>query len=246
MLPVYICEDNKQSRDSLKDYLEKQILMNNYDMEIVLCSGHPKKILDQIRCVPRQGIYFLDVELKGEAMDGFTLGQEIRRYDARGFLIYVTAFQDLAFETFRYHLEALDYLVKGDEKRLYEGISRCLEDITQRMCRERDEEREYFTVKVLDVVKHIPIDEILFFTTSGRTHRIELHAVRDRMDFIGSMQELEKQLPDCFMRVHRACLVNIDHIAQLDMKKREILMDNGERCIFARTMRERLVKQVQS
>ena len=41
MLPVYICEDDAMIRAAQKEYLRKQILMEGYDMEIALCSGHP-------------------------------------------------------------------------------------------------------------------------------------------------------------------------------------------------------------
>lgn len=244
MLPVYICEDDAKVLAAQRGYLERQILMEGYDMEIVLCSAHPEEIIEAVKRNPRRGVYFLDVELKGEAMDGFALGQEIRRLDSRGFLIYVTAFSDLAFETFRYHLEALDYIVKGNPERLQDGVKRCLAVITERMRKESGEEREYFSVKVMDVVKHVPMDEIMFFETMGRTHRIELHAKNDRIDFIGSVRELEEKLGDAFLRVHRAYLINVSQIAELDLKHREILMKNGEKCLFSRNMKTELLGRV--
>ena len=244
MLPVYICEDDAGLRAAQRKYLERQILIGELDMEVVLCSGHPGEILQAVEASPGRGIYFLDVELKGESMDGFVLGHEIRKLDSRGFIIYVTAFADLAFETFRYHLEALDYIVKGDMERMYAGIRHCLDVIRERMCEENRQARSYFSVKVMDVVKHIPVDEIMFFETAGRTHRIELHGQRDRMDFIGSMRELEQKFGDDFLRVHRAYLVQVAQIAQLDLKNREILMRNGERCLFSRKARERLLDRL--
>ena len=96
----------------------------------------------------------------------------------------------------------------------------------------------------MDGVKHIPLDEILFFETSGRSHRIVLHADRDRIDFIGSMQELEKTLGERFIRVHRAYLVNTTRISELDLKHREIIMDNDVRCLFSRNMKERVMKYI--
>ncbi len=244
MLPVYICEDEETIRAALKEYLEKQIMMEGYDMEIALCSGHPEEIIKAVKESLGRGIYFLDIELKGEPMDGFGLGQEIRKLDSRGFLIYVTAFKDLAFETFRYHLEALDYIVKGNPGKLKEGIRHCLEIITERMRKEKGEEREFFSVKVMDVVRHIPVDEIVFFETAGRTHRIELHGLNDRLDFIGSMQELEEKLGGRFLRVHRAYLVNVEQIGELNLKDREIRMKNGEKCMFSRGMKGRLLEKM--
>lgn len=244
MLPVYICEDEESIRGMQRECLEKQIMIEGYDMEIVLCSGSPLKILEAVREAPGRGIYFLDVELKGAAMDGFALGREIRKLDPRGFLVYVTAYGNLAFETFRYHLEALDYIVKESREKMEEGLRQSLFVITQRMRAEQGERREYFSVKVMDVVKHIPVDEIMFFETAGRTHRIELHGKNDRMDFIGSMRELEEALGEHFLRAHRAYLVNTAQIAELDLKNREILMQNGERCLFSRKMKDLLLEKL--
>ena len=92
-------------------------------------------------------------------------------------------------------------------------------------------------------MKHIPIDEIMFFETAGRTHRVELHAQNDRLDFIGSIQKLEEELGEYFLRVHRGYLVNLEQIEELDLKRREILMKNGEKCIFSRKMKQKLLER---
>lgn len=244
MLPVYICEDEEKIRDIQKEYLEKQILIEGYDMEIALCSGHPGEILEAVKENTKRGIYFLDVELKGEDMDGFALGQEIRRYDPRGFLIYVTAYKNLAFETFRYHLEALDYIVKESMEIMKEGLRHSLSVVTERMRAERREQREFFSVKVMDVVRHVPVDEIMFFEAAARTHRIALHGANDLFDFMGSLRELEGQLGDRFLRTHRAYLVNVEQIAELDLKGREIRMKNGERCLFSKNMKRQLLEKI--
>lgn len=244
MLPVYICEDDARVRTELESYLKKQILIEGYDMKLTLSTRHPEEIIKTVKETPGRGIYFLDVELNGESMDGFALGQEIRRHDTRGFIIYVTAYKDLAFETFRYHLEALDYITKENPDKMFAGMSRCLHIITDRMREDSSEQRPYFTVKIMDVVKHIPIDEILFFETSSRSHRIVLHADQDRIDFIGSMQELEATLGDRFIRSHRAYLINAERISELDLKHRQVIMDNGERCLFSRNVKENLVKYI--
>lgn len=112
MLPVYICEDDYEILCIQKEYIEKQILINGYDMKIVVCSRHPEEIIETAKNSTQRGIYFLDIELKSEPMDGFGLGSKIRETDPRGFIIYITAFGELAFETFRYHLEAMTILLK--------------------------------------------------------------------------------------------------------------------------------------
>lgn len=241
MIPIYICDDEETVRNAIKKELEREILIAGYDMQVVCATGDPEALLERIRETGGPAVYYLDVELKGSAMNGFALGREIRKRDARGFLIYVTAFQELAFETFRYHLEALDYIVKENRDSMFQGIRKSLKIVSERVWREAGEQRKYFSIKMMDVMRHIPMDEILFFETTDKNHRILLHSLSVRMDFVGSMQELEKQLGPGFLRVHRAYLVNRSQIQELDLKNRKIIMKNGESCWFSRRAKAALL-----
>ena len=49
MLPVYICEDEESIRGMQRECLEKQIMIEGYDMEIVLCSGSPQEVLEAVK-----------------------------------------------------------------------------------------------------------------------------------------------------------------------------------------------------
>lgn len=241
MISVYICDDENTIRKAIRTEVEKEILIHNYDMQVVCDKGTPQELLDCIGEHENRGIYFLDVDLKGSSMNGFLLGQEIRKRDPRGFLIYVTAYEDLAFETFRYKLEALDYIVKSKPEEMFCGIRRCLETAKKRIAEEHGCGCEYFTVKYLDTVRHIPVNEILFFETGDKTHRIVLHGLKGRMDFIGTIQNLETQLGNKFMRVHRAYLVNTEQIDHLELKKHQIIMKNGEICLYSRRIKDTLL-----
>ena len=57
------------------------------------------------------------------------------------------------------------------------------------------------------------------------------------------MQELQEQFREHFLRVHRSYLVNVNKIQELDLKHREILMDNGEKCLFSKSVKGGVVEQ---
>lgn len=57
MLPVYICEDDREILEAERSWLEKQILIEALDMEIVLCTDSPEELLERLSCESRQGIY---------------------------------------------------------------------------------------------------------------------------------------------------------------------------------------------
>ena len=58
-------------------------------------------------------------------MTGLTLAQEIRKYDPRGFIIFVTTHSEMSYMTFIYKLEALDFILKDEPKELPKIILHC-------------------------------------------------------------------------------------------------------------------------
>lgn len=177
-------------------------------------------------------------------MDGFHLGQALRQYDPRGFIVYVTAYDHLAFKTFQFHLEALDYIIKDRPDKMAERIQCCLDVIVTRVMEEKDDKKKYFTIKIMDIVKHIPISEIYYFETSPRTHRIILYAKNEMIDFMGKLQDIENELTSDFMRIHRSYLVNLSKIKSLDLKNNMVFLTNGQSCFFTRKTKTALVKMM--
>ena len=55
---------------------------------------------------------------------------------------------------------------------------------------------------------------------------------------------MEEKFGERFLRVHRAYLVNVAQIAELNLKGREILMKNGEKCMFSRGMKGALLDRM--
>lgn len=107
-------------------------MIEDYDFTVETVTTSPQEIVAALSSNPRQGIYFLDVDLKDETMNGFELGKQIRSLDTRGFIVYVTSHSELLTETFKYRLETLDYIPKEDEKHMLERIALCLADINER------------------------------------------------------------------------------------------------------------------
>lgn len=233
MIGIYLCDDEPEIRRQLQAALERKILMEDWDMEIVCSAGSPQALLDaRERAGSRQGIYFLDVDLKNETWDGFLLGQEIRRLDPYATLVYITGYGDLAYRTFQYHLEAFDYIVKN--RQLEQSVFSCLAAIWTRLTAERQNPKEIFALRTRDMARNVPLDDILFFETAPTSHHVLLHTVDSRIDFLGSLNELETQLGERFWRIHRAYLVAADKIEEVDMKHGRLKI-RGKECLISRS-----------
>lgn len=231
MIRVYLCDDEEIVRRQIQTALERKILIEGYDMKVVCSAANGQELLaaaEGERC----GIYFLDVELKDEEWDGFRLGQELRRRDPHGTLVYITSYGDLAWRTFQYHLEAFDYIIKTPGQ-IGPSASQCLSEIHLRLLAERQAPAEMFTLRTGETVRHVPLADILFFETAAIPHHVLLHTSNSRMDFLGSLNELEIQLGDRFIRTHRAYLVAADKIETIDLKHNKLWV-GGRECLLSR------------
>lgn len=239
MIRIYLCDDEEAVRHQIKTALEWKIFAEDYDMEVACAAGCAQELLDAVRDGSRS-IYFLDVDLKDGAWDGFTLGRELRRRDPHGTLIYITGYGDLAWRTFQYHLEAFDYIVKEGEQ-TGPAAARCLEAVHARLLDERRDPAEIFSLRAGDGTRHVPLAEILFFETAPRAHHVLLHTAHSRVDFVGSLNELEQELGERFVRVHRAYLAAWDKIESVDWRGNRVRV-GGRECLLSRAGKAALKK----
>lgn len=233
MIPVYICDDEPPIRKNLEQIVAGQILILDSDMGPVRALDAPDELLRAQKEDAVPAIYFLDIDFPGR-MSGLELAQKLRRYDPRGFIVFITAHSDLAFETFRLRLEALDYIVKGDRDAMTARVQRCLESIRERMQAQRPGQGGYCTVKILDTVRHIPVDSILYLEAVGLRHTLRLHMDGELLEFNSSLDHFAAQLGEGFWRCHRSFLVNRARVRAVHLKEQTVELDNGESCLLSR------------
>lgn len=235
MLKIYICEDIEVQRDHLQQIIENIVLMEDLDMEFGCVSENPHTILDRVKESEEVGIYFLDIALETD-MTGLTLAQEIRKYDPRGFIIFVTTHSEMSYMTFIYKLEALDFILKDNPEELGKRVYECILKANQRYASANNKVQANYSVKINDKVFTVDYDEILFFETSPNVHKIILHCRNRQMEFLGKIKEIEKEVDGRFYRCHRSFLVNRDNIREIDFQNRVIYMVNGDECLLSTRM----------
>lgn len=204
-------------------------------MELGCVSENPHTILEKVKETEDVGIYFLDIALETD-MTGLTLAQEIRKYDPRGFIIFVTTHSEMSYMTFIYKLEALDFILKDNPEELGKRVYECILKANQRYASANNKVQANYSVKVNDKVFTVDYDDILFFETSPNVHKIILHCRNRQMEFLGKIKEIEKEVDGRFYRCHRSFLVNRDNIREIDFQNRVIYMVNGDECLLSTRM----------
>lgn len=233
MLNIFICEDNNILRQKYTKIIENYIIIENLDMKVALSTADPYNILNYLKSNDTTGVYFLDIDLNCD-IDGLTLAKQIRNYDPRGFIIFITAFAKSSPLTFQYKIEAMDFIVKDYVDNISDRICECLLNSHNRFFTKVPKSEQFFTFKIDDRIIHENHKNILFFETSPNKHKIILHTVEKHLEFRAKFAEIETELDSTiFLRCHKSYIINTNNIKEIDTLKRIAVMLNGEVCLIS-------------
>jgi DNA-binding LytR/AlgR family response regulator len=144
---------------------------------------------------------------------------------ARAHVVFVTAYDQYAVEAFE--RGAIDYVLKPfNEERLAKTVQRLRErlgsrpseleslvqSLAERLAPPRGEHLRWIKASVGPNVRLIPVEEVLFFQSDEKYTRV---VTREAESLIRKpIRELLEELdPAKFWQIHRATIVNVDHIA---------------------------------
>ena len=235
MLDIFVCEDNAAQRRTVVNIIQNTVLIEGLDMQLTLDTGDPYMLLEKIRISQNTGIYFLDIDLNS-SMNGMKLAQQIRLYDPRGFIIFITAHSELSYMTFQYRVEAMDFVLKDNPAEAKVKLRECLLHAMERHTLQTNKTHKVYTLEVGGRKISVDYEDILFFETSSNIHKVILHAKDRQIEFPSTLKELTGVLDSNFVRCHRAFLVNKNNIKEVDTKNRIIHFANGETCLMSTRM----------
>lgn len=245
MLKVYICEDDAKQCMHVKSIIEKAILIEAYDMELVMFTSDPHKIIESIQNTNNTGIYFLDIDLKTD-IDGFILAESIRKQDPRGFIIFITANADMLPLTFKYKCEAMDYIIKGPDTDYIKRINSCLQEANDRFSGQNSLNTKVFNFKFGDTISHERFDNIILFENNpDNPHKISMYSTNRVVDFRSALKEVEKNLDERFAKCSNRCIINLDMLDYVDKKGNIVTMKTGQTVLASTRYIRSLLKKIQ-
>ena len=214
-IATVIVDDEKLALDELA-YLVKEFP----DLEIVGTAGNGLEAVELIEKL-EPDLVFLDVQMPG--LDGLGVIRQLREsLDRLPHFIMATAYDQYAVEAFR--VEAMDYLLKPIERdRLAQTVERARRAI---------EERPPASDTELSAPRNGPTRTKLLVRSGGRSYVVDAQDViyatiddglitivtstLEGQSSYRTIEELQSNLdPECFWRVHRSYLVNINRIKEV-------------------------------
>lgn len=210
---VYIVDDEPLARAELRYLLEQTGL-------VTVCgeSEGLEELCQEFKFVEVDCI-FLDIELGGS--NGVDLAKELMLNTQRPEIIFATAYDEYALQAFE--VNAFDYILKPFEAQRVQTAVEKLVAKKRAAQAKTIEELKYSQLDKLDKLTAFANDRILLikiqdilYCTSEDSRTI-IVTEQGRFFASESLAALEKKLTlKGFVRVHRAYIVNLEHIVELE------------------------------
>lgn len=234
---IFICEDNKEQRKNLKNTIEEILTDKEIKGKIQLSTNSAYEILDYININNSNGVYFLDIEI-GQDINGIELARKINDIDKNAIIVMITSHPEMSQLTFKYHIRAVDYIVKDSIEGIYKRVEECLTFIDEKL--KKSSESEFITIENNQCVEKIRYDDILFFETAKK-RTIALHTYDSYVEFKGTLKDIEDKLDKRFIKCHRSFIVNRDKVLRIDKKQRILFMEDGSRCLISMLLINKII-----
>lgn len=217
MLNFVLCDDNLSILEKLANMLETICIKNDLQYNIMLKSKDAKTVIEFIQ-TNSANVFILDINLKSK-ISGIDLAKKIRENNKQAYFIFTTG--HLEYALIAYTVKTFDYLPKPITfERLEETILRLSKDITQIP-------KRYIRIRNNVIVNQDDIDYIkkdgmkVVFSTVNKTYEI-----------YDSFNNLEKQLPQNFVRCHKSYIANINKIKNVETNTNTIMFNDEHKCFI--------------
>lgn len=226
MKSIVICEDDPMQLNQIETYISNYIMIEELPLKVELATPNPQEVLDYLEKTNyQQTLYFLDIDFNYE-FDGLDLAKMIRKKDDLSKIVFITTHDELLPLTYTYQIEALGYIVKDSGDNIQEQIIQTINTVLARMPL-NSKEKEVFVINQRTRSRTIDVSNILYFMTSPTPHKVILITKDSMIDFYDNLYEIEDRF-DCFLRINRSYIINVDNVESVDYTERLVYFSNGD------------------
>lgn len=195
---IVICDDEAGYRRLLHEKILQDSIANDYEAEILEFEDGEKLLSSEL--ARAADVYFLDIQMEQGTDDGIQAARDLRIRGEKGLIVYVTGFID--YVQTGYEVKAFRYLLKSQ---IQDKLSQVLTDIRQELSGE-----EIFSFQSGRETVRVNQRRILYLESDKR----QLHLVTQEAEyrFYSTLEEVQKELGEQFLRCHRSFLVNMEWI----------------------------------
>lgn len=241
---IFVCDDESVYLNEIVKVIRRYILFKDVRVTLKYSTTKPDELLTSYeQDSETDSLFFLDVELK-TTIDGMGLAEKIKNINSNAKIVFITTHGELSSLVFKYQLEALDYIEKDQSSVVEERIKACIDKASERFLQQRSIE-ESIILKIENKIEKIPLNQVMFFESSAKSHCLEAHFNNRQFEFYGKLADL-MELSPALMKSHKSYVVNIKNVVSVDVTKRTLTFVNGESCYLSFRFQKNILNQFKS
>ncbi|KJE26888.1 response regulator [Geobacillus kaustophilus] len=206
-LKIVIADDDASSRSILRHFIH---LFPNYDVVAEATSG--EEFL-QLVLQEQPDIVLVDINMPG--LDGMEAVKICRQLFPALQVIFITGYDEFAVEAFE--VSATDYIVKPIERtRLFYALEKArklIEMAKQCAAVKAKQPSKRLGIRSKNSIVLLPMEDILFVEKESR--KTVIHTANERYETTETLNEIERELDNCFFKTHRSYIINLKKIVKI-------------------------------
>ncbi len=218
MFRIALCDDNRPFLNYEKELIECFSYENSVDLQCdTYLSGD--ELISRQENIKRYALFILDYDMNG--LTGFETARKIYEIHPNAKIAFATNYYDFTREGYKYN--AVRYLVKLEETfkvDLYE----CIETVI------KTNPQKKMLLELAARNEEVDVNDVLYIVSNK--HYVEYvisNPICNDYSKRCSLDDLEKKLPECFVRVHQRYIVNMKRVTQVMRYKVTICNESWNR-----------------
>ena len=210
MITIGICDDDVKMLEQLEDMIGEMF------PEMVLRTfSHPDNLEQYLSVEEGNALDIMIMDIVFEQGNGIQAAKRIQRTHPKLQLIYLTGFIDYARDIFE--SDPVYFLVKPiDRNKLYDAIERAIK-------KSNIKEQRYLMINTRTEISKVYYDDIIYVESEKRN--LHIYSNNRKITYMNQLADLEKKLPEEFIRIHQSYLVNMSYITSFGVN--HVALSNG-------------------
>ncbi len=212
MINVIICDDNSLFLNDLAQSIERVVGFEHR----VFSFESASELLTNTEEAFKSNMSLLLTDIEMPDINGIELAKKLKEIYPLLQIIFITNYTEYVEKAF--DVEPAHYIIKpiNDEK-LRLALNKAAEQLQKQT-------KNCLQINTKEKFIRIPYSEIKYIESVGR--KAVVYALSKSTAIPKKLDDLEKLLPDCFLRVHKSYLININMVEQI--KNYKITLFNGD------------------
>ncbi len=235
MIKFIIVDDDEEFQNNLKNIILKTAIKNNQLIEINCFKKYNSSLQKIMDDNSQRKIFILDIDLKSK-LTGINIALKIRENDWDSEIIFLTCYENLFEKVYRNIYKVFDFIEKHKnmEKRLIKDINTILK-------KKYDVKMYKYSNRAIDL--QIYLKDILYIFRDTTERKLVMVTTNNKFLINKSISSILKDLDKRFVKTHRSCIANIEHVNLFKWNEGSFILDNKKKVyLLSKKYKEEILK----